>query len=89
MIPTLENITEVANARLKAAREQAQHLATFYVFSYDDSDEVEPSRIVDDDRLLNAVIDKACKFASRAGTAQAAVQWAISDLTPYEVLEPS
>lgn len=89
MIPTLENIAEVANARLKAAREQAEHLRSMTVYSYDGSNEVIEAVIVDDERLLNAVINKACRFASKAGTAQAAVQWAITDLTPYDVLEPS
>lgn len=78
MVPTLENITEVAHARLKAIRERAGEFAMQY-----DSEQAS------DDALIKAVINKACKFASRAGTAQAAVQWAISDLTPYEALEPS
>lgn len=78
MVPTLENITEVANARLKAIRERAGDLAVQY-----DCEQAS------DDALISAVITRACRFASKAGTAQAAVQWAISDLTPYEALEPS
>lgn len=89
MIPTLENIAEVAKARLKAAREQAEHLRSMTVYSYEGSTEVIEAQIVDDDTLFKAVVNRACKLANRAGTAQAAVQWAIKDLSPYDVLEPS
>ena len=83
MTPTLENIAEVAKARLSAIRAQAIRLAEDY------RDRGIVPAIQDDEALLDAVINKACRYAYKAGTAQAAVQWAISDLTPYEALEPT
>jgi hypothetical protein len=82
MIPTIENITEVAQARVRAIRAQAERVATeFGVWA--------ETAIVSDEKLVAAVVRLAERFAGKAGTAQAAVQWAISDLTPYDVLEPS
>ena len=78
MVPTLENIAEVAKARMKAIRERAGDFAMQY-----DSEQAS------DERLLSATIDRACRLASKAGTAQAAVQWAITDMTPYDALEPA
>lgn len=79
MTPTPENIAEVAAARLKAIRERAQTIADTFI----------GATVTNDENLLNHTILKAIRYADKAGTAQAAVQWAISDLTPYEVLEPS
>lgn len=76
MIPTPENISEVAFARLKAVRERAHMIADEY-----------GGTVVHEEDLINRTILKAIRFADRAGTAQAAVQWAILDLTPYDVLE--
>lgn len=73
LFPSDENITEVATARLKAIRAKAVELG-----------DTESS----DERLLDIVIRRAQRHAGNAKTAQAAVQWAITDMyAPLQVVK--
>jgi hypothetical protein len=74
MIPTPENIDEVARARLGAIRARARELG---------------DHESDDARLLSIVTARAEYYATRphhpAATAQAAVSWAITDMHTIDV----
>lgn len=74
MIPTEENIREVAKARIKAIREKARELG----------DNETP-----DDELIEFVIHDAVRFAELGNrgpkTAQEAVAWAIVEMHAVEV----
>ena len=74
MIPTEENIREVAEARIAAIRSKARELG-----------DVEST----DRRLLDIIVrdalHKVTTLRHPPATAQAAVQWAISDMYTEEV----
>lgn len=73
MVPTDENIRDVATARIKAIRQRAHEL-----------DDNESS----DERLIGIVVQRAIEYANRphhpAETAQAAVAWSILDMHSVE-----
>lgn len=75
MIPSEENIIEVAKARIKAIRKKAHDLG---------------DRESSDEHLLSIIVKDAVRLASKTHgsvprTAQEAVTWAISDMHAVEV----